>query len=129
ADVCVNPDRVNAMNDKSTMNKIIEYMAMGKPIVQFDVREGRHSAGIASVYASKNDPVDFASKIEELLEDPARRAEMGAFGRARVEKELAWNHQVSALIAAYRTALESSVELEDAREDRFARSTQNLTKS
>ena len=70
ADVCVNPDRVNPMNDKSTMNKILEYMAVGKPIVQFDVTEGRFSAQEASLYAKANDPVDFAEKIAELLADP-----------------------------------------------------------
>ncbi len=105
SDICVNPDRVNPMNDKSTMNKIIEYMAMGKPIVQFDVLEGRYSAEGASLYAGANDPVDFASKIEELLADAARRQAMGAIGRSRVERELSWDHQVPALIAAYREVL------------------------
>ena len=71
ADVCVNPDRVNPMNNLSTMNKILEYMAMKKAIVQFDVVEGRVSAGDASLYAKPNDPVDFAEKIVELLADPA----------------------------------------------------------
>ena len=105
ADVCVNPDRVNPMNDKSTMNKIIEYMAMEKPIVQFDVREGRYSAGTASLYAKANDPIDFANKIEELLADEERRAAMGQSGRKRVEDELSWSHQVPTLIAAYRAAM------------------------
>ena len=58
ADVCVNPDRVTRMNDMSTMNKIMEYMALGKPIVQFDVAEGRHSAQQASLYAAANDPIE-----------------------------------------------------------------------
>lgn len=101
ADVCVNPDRVNPMNDKSTMNKILEYMAFGKPIVQFDVTEGRRSAEDASLYAHANDPIDFADKIEELLADPERRATMGAIGRRRVEQELAWTFEVPKLIAAY----------------------------
>ncbi len=104
ADVCVNPDRVNEMNDKSTMNKILEYMAFEKPIVQFDVTEGRHSAQDASLYARANDPVDMAEKIAELLADEARRAEMGRFGRERVEAEMAWPYQVPALIAAYQKA-------------------------
>lgn len=77
ADLCVNPDRVNPMNDKSTMNKILEYMAFSRPIVQFDVTEGRYSAGDASLYAKPNDVVDFAEKIAALLADPDRRAEMG----------------------------------------------------
>ncbi len=102
ADICVNPDRVNEMNDKSTMNKILEYMAFEKPIVQFDVTEGRHSAQEASLYARANDPVDMADKITELLEDEDRRAEMGKFGRNRVESEMSWPHQVPALIAAYK---------------------------
>ncbi|NML96223.1 glycosyltransferase family 4 protein [Novosphingobium sp. TW-4] len=100
-DIGVNPDRVNAMNDKSTMNKIMEYMALGKPMVQFDVTEGRFSAQDASLYAKPNDPVDLAEKIAGLLGDPERRAMMGAFGRQRVENELSWSHQVKPLIAAY----------------------------
>jgi len=105
ADLCVNPDRVNPMNDKSTMNKIIEYMAMEKPIVQFDVTEGRYSAESASLYAAPNDPVDFADKIVTLLDDEAQRREMGTFGRNRVERELSWSHQIPKLIAAYKAAL------------------------
>lgn len=101
ADLCVNPDRVNAMNDKSTMNKILEYMAFSKPIVQFDVTEGRFSAGESSAYARANDPVDFADRIEALLADPDRRAQMGQIGRDRVERLFAWPHQAAALIAAY----------------------------
>jgi glycosyltransferase involved in cell wall biosynthesis len=101
ADVCVNPDEVNAMNDKSTMNKIMEYMALGKPIVQFDVTEGRFSAGDASLYARPNDAVDLAEKIVALIDDPARRAEAGRIGRARVENELAWPHEAPKLLAAY----------------------------
>ncbi|MGQ0486736.1 MAG: glycosyltransferase family 4 protein [Hyphomicrobiales bacterium] len=105
ADICVNPDRVNAMNDKSTMNKILEYMALGKPIVQFDVTEGRFSAGEASVYAKPNDSADFGARIVELLADPERRARMSALGRRRIEEDLAWHHQVPKLIAAYRKCL------------------------
>jgi glycosyltransferase involved in cell wall biosynthesis len=101
ADVCVNPDRVNPMNDKSTMNKILEYMALGKPIVQFEVTEGRVSAGDASLYASANDPVDLAEKIATLLSDPDRRAAMGRIGKERVTRELSWQHQVPALLEAY----------------------------
>ncbi len=105
ADVCVNPDRVNPMNDKSTMNKILEYMAMGKPIVQFDVVEGRVSAGEASLYARQNDPLDLASCIEQLLADSGLRERMGRFGQERVAASLSWEHQVPQLIAAYRMAL------------------------
>jgi glycosyltransferase involved in cell wall biosynthesis len=102
ADVCVNPDRVNPMNDKSTMNKIIEYMALGKPIVQFDVTEGRRSAEEASLYAKANDAKDFAEKIVALLENPEERARMGAIGRQRVASSLAWPYQIPNLIAAYK---------------------------
>src|SRR2546430_11291696 len=101
ADVCVNPDIANEMNDKSTMNKVMEYMALGKPIVQFDLTEGRFSAQQASLYARRNDAVDFAGKIVELLDDPARRAAMGAFGRRRVAEHLEWRHEAPRLLAAY----------------------------
>jgi glycosyltransferase involved in cell wall biosynthesis len=105
ADICVNPDRANPMNDKSTMNKILEYMALGKPIVQFDLTEGRHSAGDSSLYARPNDVRDFAAKLCELLDDPERRRKMGAVGRQRIESELAWHHQVPRLLQAYELAL------------------------
>jgi len=101
ADVCVNPDVANDMNDKSTMNKIMEYMALGKPIVQFDLVEGKYSAQQASLYAAKNDPVDMAKKIVELLDDPERRARMGEYGRNRVINELEWEYEAPKLLAAY----------------------------
>ena len=107
ADVCVNPDIANDLNDKSTMNKIMEYMALGKPIVQFDLAEGRFSAREASLYARKNDPQDLAAKIVELVGDPVRREAMGAYGRRRVENELEWRYEVPKLLAAY-AALEPS---------------------
>lgn len=105
ADVCVNPDRVNPMNDLSTMNKIMEYMAFGKPIVQYEVREGRFSAQDASLYAAKNDPKDFADKILALLEDEKSRADMGAFGRKRVVSALSWQRQIPSLLNAYLVAI------------------------
>ncbi|MGH8202298.1 MAG: glycosyltransferase family 4 protein [Steroidobacteraceae bacterium] len=101
ADVCVNCDEVNAMNDKSTMNKIMEYMALGKPIVQFELTEGRFSAREASLYARPNDARDFAQKIVALLADPARRERMGQIGRDRVETRLAWKYEEPKLLAAY----------------------------
>ena len=101
ADVCVNPDRVTAMNDISTMNKIMEYMALSKPIVQFDVKEGRVSAQGASLYAKANDPLDFAEKILELIDNPERRLRMGEYGRERVEDVLAWHHEQPKLLNAY----------------------------
>ena len=101
ADVCVNPDVANEMNDKSTMNKIMEYMALGKPIVQFDLTEGRFSAQEASLYANNNDAVDMAQKVVELLDNPALREQMGSFGRHRVENELEWQYEAPKLLAAY----------------------------
>jgi glycosyltransferase involved in cell wall biosynthesis len=101
SDVCVNSDECNVMNDKSTMNKIMEYMALGKPIVQFDLTEGRFTAEEASVYARKNDPIDFADKILELLADEPRRRRMGELGRARVVDHLAWPHEAPKLLRAY----------------------------
>jgi len=76
-------------------------MALGKPIVQFDLTEGRFSAQDASLYAARNDPKSMAAKIAELLDDPARRAAMGAFGRRRVETELEWRYEVPKLLSAY----------------------------
>ncbi len=102
ADVCVNPDRPCEMNDMSTMIKIMEYMALGKPIVQFEAREGRFSAQQASLYASPSNPVeDFAAKIAWLLDHPEERQQMGEFGRRRVQTELAWQYSIEHLLAAY----------------------------
>jgi glycosyltransferase involved in cell wall biosynthesis len=101
ADVCVNPDVANEMNEKSTMNKIMEYMALGKPIVQFDLAEGRFSARDASLYARKNDERDMAEKIVTLLDDEQTRNNMGQYGRRRVEETLAWEHEAPTLLAAY----------------------------
>jgi glycosyltransferase involved in cell wall biosynthesis len=102
ADVCVNPDVPCEMNDMSTMQKIMEYMILGKPIVQFDMKEGRFSAGEASLYADKENQIpDFAAKILWLLDHPDERRRMGEFGRKRVEEELAWDYSVPKLLAAY----------------------------
>ena len=100
-DVCVNPDVVNEMNDKSTMNKIMEYMALAKPIVQFDMTEGRFTAQGASLYAKANDPADFGEKILALLDDPEERKTMGTLGRERVIHDLQWEQEKTKLIAAY----------------------------
>lgn len=106
SDLCVNPDRVNPMNDQSTMNKILEYMAFSKPVVQFEVTEGRYSAGEASLYAAPNDAHDMAAKIITLLDDPEERDRMGRLGRKRIEDDLNWDQQVKPLIAAYERAAE-----------------------
>ena len=99
ADICVNPDEYNPMNDKSTMNKVLEYMALGKPIVQFDLTEGKYSAKEASVYANPNDAVDMGKKIVELLDNPQKRQEMSVYGRKRIVEELSWEHTSKALLA------------------------------
>ena len=101
ADVCVNSDEYNEMNDKSTMNKILEYMALAKPIVQFDLTEGRYSAQEASLYARPNDARDLGDKVAELLADPERRRKMGEYGRQRVLNELSWEHTSKALLEGY----------------------------
>jgi glycosyltransferase involved in cell wall biosynthesis len=105
ADICVNPDIANEMNDKSTMNKVMEYMALGRPIVQFDLTEGRVSAQEASLYARKNDPVDFADKIVALLDDAERRERMGRIGRQRVQDILSWEQEAPRLLHAYEALL------------------------
>lgn len=105
ADVCVNPDRPCEMNHISTMNKIMEYMALGKPIVQFDLKEGKISAQDASLYSSNENQVsDFADNILWLLDHPDERQRMGKFGRRRVETELAWEYSIEKLLAAYEAA-------------------------
>jgi glycosyltransferase involved in cell wall biosynthesis len=103
-DVCVNPDPVSPLNDKSTMNKILEYMALERPIVQFDLHEGRQSAADASLYAAPNDFLDFAGKIEQLLADAELRTRMGEIGRLRMEQTLEWRHQAPKLLQAYEQA-------------------------
>jgi glycosyltransferase involved in cell wall biosynthesis len=105
ADVCVNPDRPCEMNDISTMIKIMEYMALAKPIVQFDSKEGRFSAMEASLYADPRNQVDdFAYKILGLLDNEDERKRMGEFGRKRVQEKLEWEHSVPNLLAAYERA-------------------------
>ena len=101
ADICANPDVANEMNDKSTMNKVMEYMALGKPIVQFDLTEGRYSAQEASLYANKNDEKDFALKVIQLIDDSNLRKKMGDYGRERVINTLAWEYEAPKLLRAY----------------------------
>ena len=111
ADVCLAPDPKNPLNDVSTMNKIVEYMAMSRPLVSFDLIEARVSAGDAALYATPNDEREFARLIAELLDDPERRARMGALGRERVEQELSWEHSRRELLQAYETVLARGGEL------------------
>jgi glycosyltransferase involved in cell wall biosynthesis len=105
ADVGVAPDPATAMNDKSTMNKILEYMAYGLPVVLYDLTEGRRSAADAALYARHNEPEDFALQILKLLDSEPLRRDLGARGRRRIEESLNWANEKRALLEAYLTAL------------------------
>ena len=105
ADVCVAPDPVNVFNDKLTMNKVLEYMAFGKPVVLYNLVEGRRSAGECALYARANDPADFATQILKLLDSEMLRHELGECGRRRIESYLNWEYDKLALLEAYQTAL------------------------
>ncbi|MER5888840.1 glycosyltransferase family 4 protein [Streptomyces sp. NPDC001941] len=109
ADVCLSPDPRNPLNDVSTMNKVLEYMAMGRPIVSFDLREARVSAGEAALYADANDESQFAALVAELLDDPEKRSRMGKIGQERVTGELSWSNSQRSLLAAYSAACRGSV--------------------
>ncbi len=101
ADVGLSPDPKNPLNDLSTMNKTMEYMAFELPVVAFDLRETRVSAGDAGVYVEPNDVEKYAAAIVELMDDEPRRSRLGRLGRARVEQELAWSHQQRAYLGVY----------------------------
>ncbi len=102
ADVGLSPDPKNPLNDVSTMNKSMEYMAFELPVVAFDLKETRVSTGDAAVYVTPNNVRDYALAIAELLDDEPKRALLGKVGRARVEQELAWCHQERAYLSVYR---------------------------
>ena len=127
ADVCVAPDPKNEMNDKCSLIKIVEYMAMSRPVVGFDLTESRYTAGDAAVYATPNDTEEFGDKIVELLDDPDRRKQMGECGKRRVEEALSWSHSKRLLLTAYEAALKSgsgsgarAQEMDDAESDETA---------
>jgi glycosyltransferase involved in cell wall biosynthesis len=105
ADVGVSPDPKNGFNELCTMNKTLEYMAMGLPTAAFDLEETRVSAGDAAIYAMPNDPRELASAILALIDDPERRAEMGRLGRERIAGPLSWSVSAGQLLAAYEAAL------------------------
>ncbi|MGW8375286.1 glycosyltransferase family 4 protein [Streptomyces sp. ODS28] len=104
ADVCLSPDPRNPLNDVSTMNKVLEYMVMGRPIVSFELKEARVSAGEAAVYAPANDEAAFARNIALLLDDPEQRERMGKTGRERISGQLSWRNSQRALLDAYDAA-------------------------
>ncbi len=104
ADICLSPEPSNSYNDNSTMIKLMEYMALGKPVVAFDLPEHRVTAGDAALYVTPNDETEFARTISILMDDPERRESMGKIGRRRIETELAWQHQGKNLLKVY-TAL------------------------
>jgi glycosyltransferase involved in cell wall biosynthesis len=101
ADVCVCPDPLNPLNDVSTMNKVLEYMACGRPIVAYDLREHRESAGEGALYAEPNRVEDLAGKIALLLDDGARRERMGEYNRRRFLEKMAWEYSAGELLRAY----------------------------
>jgi glycosyltransferase involved in cell wall biosynthesis len=112
ADVGLSPDPKNPLNDVSTMNKTMEYMAFELPVVAFDLRETRVSAADAAVYVKPNDIADYAAAIADLMGDEPRRSEMGKLGRARVEQELAWSYQERAYLDVYRRLLAGNADAE-----------------
>ena len=107
ADICVDPAPANPFTDASTMIKMMEYMALGKPIVAFDLREHRFTAESAALYVRPNDELAFARAIAGLMDEPDRREAMGAFGRRRVAMALAWDHSASKLLQAYNRLFQS----------------------
>ena len=106
ADFGVAPDPKNPMNDKSTMNKILEYMAFGLPVVLYDLTEGRRSADDAALYARPNDPKDFARQMLTLLDSEELRQRLGARARKRIEESLNWDIEKQELLKAYERALD-----------------------
>jgi glycosyltransferase involved in cell wall biosynthesis len=101
ADICLDPNPSSPLNDVSTWIKVMEYMALGKPMVSFDLKETRYTAGEAALFVPPNDTRAYAQAIMTLMDDPARRAEMGRYGRRRIEMKLAWNYSAYNLIRAY----------------------------
>ena len=105
ADICIDSDPKNPFNDRSTMIKMMEYMALGKPIVAFDLTEHRATADDGALYAQGNDELDFARKIAQLIRDPQLGYDMGQRGQERIHERLAWHHQEPHLLAAYEKLL------------------------
>lgn len=121
ADVCLSPDPHNPLNDVSTMNKVLEYMVMGRPIVSFDLKEARVSAGDAAVYAPANDESEFAKLIALLMDDPEKRTRMGKIGQERINGPLAWRNSQRSLLDAYAAACRDRVPAPASEKDRAGR--------
>jgi glycosyltransferase involved in cell wall biosynthesis len=102
-DICVVPDPANPLNTKSTMVKTMDYMALGKPIVAYDMAENRVSAGESALYAKPNEPVDMARQFVALIESPEKREQLGQLGRQRISQSLAWEYSAKRLISFYQT--------------------------
>lgn len=102
-DICVVPDPTNPFNDRSTMMKITDYMALSKPIVAFDLPEHRVTAGDSAIYAPANNEYEFAKLITDLIDDPGKRLSMGQLGRDRLHNNLTWDYQAEQLCLVYET--------------------------
>jgi glycosyltransferase involved in cell wall biosynthesis len=101
ADLGVTPDPPSEFNDRSTMNKTLEYMAHALPVVASDLTETRRSAGEAAAYVAGTDPAALGDTILEILDDPERARVMGAVGRARIEGELSWRRQAATYVGVF----------------------------
>jgi glycosyltransferase involved in cell wall biosynthesis len=114
ADVCLGVDEQNSMNDRASMRKVLEYMTMGRPVVQFPLQEMRRICGDATVYAHNADPLDMADRIEELLDDPEGRRRLGARAQRRISDErLLWPDQVPSLLTAFDVAVKRRASVSD----------------
>jgi glycosyltransferase involved in cell wall biosynthesis len=109
ADICLDPNPSSPLNDVSTWIKVMEYMALSKPVVSFDLKETRRSAAEAAVYVTPNNEPAFAAAIRSLMDDPGRRARMGQIGRERIERELGWSITSRNLVSAYDRLLARNV--------------------
>lgn len=104
-DVCLAPNPRTPLNEISTMVKLLEYMAMAKPVVAYDLAETRWTAGDAVAYAKTDAPASLADEIASLLDDPDLRSRMGQLGRERIENDLAWERSGEELVRAYARAI------------------------
>jgi glycosyltransferase involved in cell wall biosynthesis len=109
ADICLDPNPSSPLNDVSTWIKVMEYMALGKPVVSFDLKETRTSAGEAAVYVPPNDEAAFARAVAALMDDADRRSRMGEIGRRRIDAELSWNITSRNLLSAYGQLLRTTL--------------------